>query len=111
MGLEECLSILQFSNRFPHSLLDELDSNVDSVLIQQDTLAATLQSQENLLAEEKGIQRVQEDMQHWISQQAKLKTKMTFLLEEKNHLEVQLREVNEKLETTQVQLAQTNSRI
>ena len=67
MGLEECLSILRSSNRFSHSLLDELDSNVDSVLIQQDTLAAALQSQENLLAEEKGIQRVQEDMQHWIT--------------------------------------------
>ena len=56
MGLEECLSILRFSNRFPHSLLDELDSNVDFVLIQQDALAAVLQSQENLLVEERGIQ-------------------------------------------------------
>ena len=36
---------------------------------------------------------------------------MTSLLEEKSHLEAQLREVNEKLEATQVQLAQTNSRI
>ena len=79
--------------------------------MQQGTLVATLQSQENLLAEEKGIQRVQEDMQHWISQQAKLKTKITSLLEENNHVEVQLREVNEKLEATQVQLAQTNSTI
>ena len=36
---------------------------------------------------------------------------MTSLLKEKSHLEAQLREVNEKLEATQVQLAQTNSRI
>ena len=36
---------------------------------------------------------------------------MTTLLEEKSHLEAQLREVNEKIEATQVQLAQTNSRI
>ena len=50
-------------------------------------------------------------MQYWITQQAKLKSKMTSLLEEKSHLEAQLREVNEKLEATQVQLAQTDSRI
>ena len=51
MGLKECLSMLRSSNRFPHSLIDELNSNVYSVLMQQIILAATLQSQENLLAE------------------------------------------------------------
>ena len=50
-------------------------------------------------------------MQFWITQQAKLKSKMTSLLGENSHLEAQLREVNEKLEATQVQLAQTNSKI
>ena len=56
MGLEECLSILRSSNQFPHALLDELNNNVDSILNQRDYLAVALQSQEDLLAEEKGIQ-------------------------------------------------------
>ena len=96
MGLEECLTILRSSDQFPHALLDELDNNVDSILNQRDSLATALQSEEDLLAKEKGIQRVQEDMQFWITQQAKLKSKMTSLLEEKSHLEAQLREINTK---------------
>ena len=50
-------------------------------------------------------------MQFWTSQQAKLKDKLSSFLKEKSNLEAQLRELNEKIEATQVQLAQTNSRI
>ena len=84
---------------------------MDSILNQKDSLVMALRTSEDLLAKEQGVQRIQEDMHFWITQQAKLKNKMSSLLEEKSHLEAQLREVNEKIEDTQVQLAQTNSRI
>ena len=111
MGLEECLSILRSSNKFSQTLIDELDSNVGFVLMQQGFLASALQSHEDLLAKEKGIRRVQDDIQYCISQRAKLRGKLSSLLEERTQLEAQLREVNEKLETTQVLLAQTDSKI
>ena len=111
MGLEECLTILRSSNQFPHALLDELDNNVDSILNQRDSLVMALRSTEDLLTKEQGVQRIQEDMQFWTSQQAKLKDKLSSYLKEKIHLEAQLRELNEKIEATQVQLAQTNFRI
>ena len=58
MGLEECLTILRSSDRFPYALLDELDNNVDSILNQMDSLATALQSTEDLLAKEQGVQRI-----------------------------------------------------